>query len=314
MCRAGIWAAFLCAALLLTACSPEAEETGAEAGGADDTDSVEEMSGPSIYEKDGQKYYTFQDVEGNSYDAVLQETVPPCTYDFSLLKTEEETGYKSYIDEENRVTAKFGIDVSEFQGEEIDWKQVKDSGVEFVLIRLGYRAYGETGDLVLDAMFEQNIKGASEEGLEVGVYFFSQAVSAAEAVEEAEFVLKHIRSYEISGPVVYDTEEIKWDTARTDENTDQEFTNYCKVFCDTVEHEGYDSMIYSNMKWMAFTLDMEELTEYDFWYADYHEIPQCPYDYEIWQYSESGVVPGINANVDLNLWFQKEDRGNEPKE
>ena len=66
-------------------------------------------------------------------------------------------------------------------------------------------------------------------------------------------------------------------------------------------------MIYSNMKWMAFTLDMEELTEYDFWYADYHDIPQCPYDYKIWQYSETGAVPGINANVDLNLWFEKEE-------
>ena len=180
------------------------------------------------------------------------------------------------------------IDVSEFQGEEIDWKQVKDSGVEFVIIRLGYRAYGDSGELVLDAMYEQNIQGALEAGLDVGVYFFSQAVNAAE--------------------VVYDTEEIKWDTARTDNNTKQEFTNFCKVFCDTIEHAGYESMIYSNMKWMAFTLDMSELSEYDFWYADYHEVPQCPYDYKIWQYSEEGAVPGINGNVDLNLWFKKEEK------
>ena len=81
-----------------------------------------------------------------------------------------------------------------------------------------------------------------------------------------------------------------------------------EVFCDTVSHAGYDPMIYSNMEWMAFTLDMEELSEYDFWYADYSDIPQCPYDYKIWQYSESGVVPGINANVDLNLWFREEKK------
>ena len=204
--------------------------------------------------------------------------------------------------------------MSEFQGEAIDWKQVKDSGVEFVIIRLGYRAYGDTGELVMDAMYEQNIKGALDAGLDVGVYFFSQAVSAAEAVEEAEFVLKHLKPYEITGPVVYDTEEIKWDAARTDKNTDKDFTNFCKVFCDTVEQKGYDTMIYSNMKWMAFTLDMEELTEYDFWYADYHEIPQCPYDYKIWQYSETGAVPGINANVDLNLWFEKENAQEEAHE
>lgn len=290
----------VCLAFSMSACSGRLQETGADMAEEEETqNSLEEGT------------YTFRDVEENEYEAPLLSGVPKCTYDFSKLKTDEETGYKSFHDKENGVTARFGIDVSEFQGEAIDWKQVKDSGVEFVIIRLGYRAYGDTGELVMDAMYEQNIKGALDAGLDVGVYFFSQAVSAAEAVEEAEFVLKHLKPYEITGPVVYDTEEIKWDAARTDKNTDKDFTNFCKVFCDTVEQKGYDTMIYSNMKWMAFTLDMEELTEYDFWYADYHDIPQCPYDYEMWQYSETGAVPGINANVDLNLWFQKENEQQE---
>lgn len=286
---------FMILLLLLSGCAGQTEETSAD-GGED------------IHMTEDGEYFTFKDVEGNSYEAPLLTDVPECTYDFTYLQTDETTGYKSFTDEENGVTARFGIDVSEFQGEDIDWKQVKDSGVEFVIIRLGYRAYGESGALVLDAMYEKNIKGALKEGLDVGVYFFSQAISAAEAVEEAEFVLENLEPYDITGPVVYDTEEIKWDTARTEVNTKQEFTNFCKVFCDTVEHAGYDSMIYSNMKWMAFTLDREQLKEYDFWYADYYDIPQCPYDYEIWQYSESGTVPGINANVDLNLWFQKEEK------
>ena len=285
-------------AFLMCGCEAEVEESSADGG--EDIHMTEEGA-----------YYTFQDVEENTYEAPLLSDVPKCTYDFEHLKTDETTGNKSFYDEENGVTARFGIDVSEFQGEEIDWKQVRDSGVEFVIIRLGYRAYGESGELVLDAMYEDNIKGALDAGLDVGVYFFSQAVSAAEAVEEADFVLEHLKPYEITGPVVYDTEEIKWDTARTDNNTKQEFTNYCKVFCDTVEHAGYDPMIYSNMKWMAFTLDMSELSGYDFWYADYHDVPQCPYDYKIWQYSEEGAVPGINANVDLNLWFQKGEKSNE---
>lgn len=263
-------------------------------------------TGIRIEEKDGKEYFIFQDVKENSYRAELLENVPKNIYDFSCLSTDEDTGLKKYNDEKNGITSKMGIDVSEFQGGDIDWKQVKDSGIEFVIVRVGYRAYGESGELVKDAMFEQNIEGALEAGLEVGVYFFSQAITPGEAVEEAEFVLDLIRPYKITGPVVYDTEEIKGDTARTDGNTRQEFTNYCKVFCDTVEHAGYDSMIYANMKWMAFTLDMEELTDYDFWYADYHELPQNPYDYAIWQYSETGAVPGINANVDLNIWFEKE--------
>ena len=182
----------------------------------------------------------------------------------------------------------------------------RDSGlVDFAIIRIGGRLM-QSGGLYEDAYFRANLEGAKAAGLKVGVYFFSQAISASEAVEEAEFVLDHIRGYDISGPVVYDTEEIKYDTARTDQNTRQEYTNYCKIFCDTIESEGYDAMIYANMKWMAFTLDMEELTDYRFWYADYHELPQCPYEYTIWQYSENGTVPGINTPVDLNIWFQKE--------
>lgn len=288
---------FLCALLLLGGCQRQGQVVGTE----DDN-----TAGIDIEEEDGKDIYVFQDVEGNEYEAELLPDVPQCTYDFSRLETDESTGYKSYRDEENAVSARRGIDVSEFQGETIDWKQVKDSGIEFVIIRLGYRAYGSTGALVMDAMYEKNIKGALDAGLDVGVYFFSQAISPAEAVEEAEFVLEHIQGYDIHGPVVYDTEEIKYDTARTDENTREEYTSYCKIFCDTVEAKGYDTMIYANMKWMAFTLVMEELADYDFWYADYHAVPQCPYDYKIWQYSETGVVPGINGSVDLNLWFEEE--------
>ena len=199
------------------------------------------------------------------------------------------------------------MDVSEFQGEDTDWQQVKESGIDFVIVRLGYRAYGESGVLVLDDMFDQNVQGALSAGLEVGVYFFSQATTLSETVEEADFVLEHIRQYDITAPVVFDTEEIKGDEARTDSNTREDFTNYCKVFCDSIKAEGYDAMIYANMKWMAFTLKMEELTEYDFWYADYHEEPQCPYAFKMWQYSETGEVPGITGHVDLDLWFQEEN-------
>ena len=288
----------LCCVLFLSACVTAVRE--------EDTGEQEESTaGVRTEEKDGKEFFVFQDVEENSYRAELLENVPRNTYDFSNLHTDEKTGFKTYEDEENGVDSRIGIDVSEFQGEDIDWKQVRGSGIEFAIIRLGYRAYGETGELVLDDMFDRNVQGALDAGLDVGVYFFSQAVTPGEAVEEAEFVLEHIRGYEIDGPVVYDTEEIKGDTARTDNNTRQEFTNYCKVFCDTIKHSGYDPMIYANMKWMAFTLDMEQLTDYSFWYADYHDVPQCPYDYEIWQYSETGAVPGINANVDLNVWFQK---------
>lgn len=289
-----------CMVLFLAGCRMRGQEEGTK---------EDSTAGIAIKEKEnGEKVYTFKDMEGISHEAELLPDVPGCTYDFSCIKTDKKNGRKSYRDEEKAVSARQGIDVSEFQGEQIDWEKVKKSGVEFVMIRLGYRAYGEEGELVLDAMYDKNIKGALRAGLDVGVYFFSQAVSPAEAVEEAEYVLKHIRGYEIDGPVVYDTEDIEYCAARTDKNTRQEFTNYCKVFCETVEAAGYDTMIYSNMKWMAFTLDMEQLSGYDFWYADYHAVPQCPYDYKIWQYSDAGSIPGISGSVNLDLWFQ-EDKG-----
>lgn len=247
--------------------------------------------------------YIFQDEAGNSYEAKLLENVSKCRYDFNNLKDDE--GIKRFFDEENGIRSELGIDVSEFQGE-IDWQQVKEFGIEFVIIRVGYRAYGENGTLVLDAGFDNNIQGAIDAGLNVGVYFFSQAVSDEEAKEEAEYVLEKIAPYKINGPVVFDTEEIKSGEARTDNNTIEQYTNNCIVFCETIKKAGYEPMIYANMKWMAFMLELERLDAYSFWYTDYQEEPQCPYEYEIWQYTENGVVPGIESNVNMNLWFVKE--------
>lgn len=288
----------LCCVLLLSACVRKTQEEG--------TENQKSTTGVQIEEKNGKQFFVFQDADEKTYRSELLQKASRNTYDFTNLNTDEKTGFKSYTDKKNGVTSRMGIDVSEFQGENIDWEKVRGSGIEFVILRLGYRAYGESGDLVLDDMFDQNVQGALAAGLDVGVYFFTQAITPGEAVEEAEFVLKHIRRYKIDGPVVCDTEEIKSDTPRTEKNTRQEFTNYCKIFCDTIEQAGYDSMIYTNMKWMAFTLDMDELEGYEFWYADYHDVPQCPYDYSIWQYSESGAVPGISTNVDLDIWFQKD--------
>ena len=146
----------------------------------DKQENTQIVSGVQIVTEDGKKYYDFQDVKENNYRARLLNQVPRNSYDFSNLALDEETGYLSYKDTKGKVSAKKGIDVSEFQGETIDWQQVKESGIEFVIVRLGYRAYGESGALVEDAMFEQNVQGALDAGLEVGVYFFSQAISATE--------------------------------------------------------------------------------------------------------------------------------------
>ena len=246
--------------------------------------------------------FQFVDVKGVEYEAPLLENVPMNTYDYDLLS--KKNGYPCYTDKDGKVISKLGIDVSEYQNP-VNWQQVKNAGVEYVMIRVGYRGYGEEGRLVEDAMFRSHMEGAVAAGLEVGVYFFSQAINEKETLEEVQFVLDRIKEYPVTYPVVYDTEEIKDDVARTDNLTEEQFTQNCITFCDAIREAGYDTMIYANMKWMAFTLDMRKLTEYEKWYADYEPVPQCPYEFSMWQYTEAGQLPGIEGKVDLNLWFEE---------
>lgn len=253
--------------------------------------------------KQGEKFYTFVDVLGESYEAVLRKDVPRTTVDNSRIT--EKNGYKYYTDEQGEILSSIGVDVSKYQAE-IDWDQVKASGIDFVMIRVGYRGYGEEGKLVEDELFRTHADGASEAGLGVGVYFFSQALNEEETLEEAQFVLDRIKDYDITYPVVFDTEEIKDDEARTDHLDKKQFTENCVTFCEAVKEAGYHPMIYANMKWMAFTLDLRKLTSYDKWYADYEPFPQCPYEFAMWQYTEEGQVPGLTGNVDLNVYFEDE--------
>ena len=226
-------------------------------------------------------------------------------YDWKYLN--EENGYKYYEDNSNNINtpnnrSKIGIDVSKYQGD-IDYKQVKESGIEFVIIRMGYRGYGN-GKLVVDEYYYQNVEKALEVGLEVGVYIFSQAINVDEAIEEANFVYDNIKDYDITYPVVFDTEEIKFDDARTDDLTVPELTNITIAFCERIKKLGYKPMIYANAKWLTTKLDLTKLQEYDIWYADYQEEPIYPYQFHMWQYTDEGRVPGIDGYVDLNISFE----------
>ena len=224
---------------------------------------------------------------------IPSNNIDPSKIKGDLLKTYEDENFYSLN----------GIDVSEHQGK-IDFSTLKDQGIEFVYLRLGYRSYGD-GSLHLDACFEENYQKAKEAGLMIGVYFFSQAINEKEAIDEAYFVKDNLKGKSIDLHVVYDLEDISYDTSRMSDTSKEVRVNNAMSFAAKIKDLGYEPMIYCNMKWMAFTLDMEELAGYDFWYADYYDVPQCPYDYKIWQYSETGIVPGINGNVDLNLWFQE---------
>lgn len=193
-----------------------------------------------------------------------------------------------------------GIDVSVWQ-EDINWAQVKEAGIQFAMIRLGYRSMAE-GVLNEDSCAKANYAGATAAGIPVGGYFFSQAVTVEEAVQEARFVLEMIRDWDVRMPIVYDWEYTGEDT-RTANVDARTLTDCTKAFCETVEQAGYEAMVYFNSYQAENSLFLEELAEYPFWLAQYDQPLDFEHRIAMWQYTDQGRVPGIEGDVDVNLYF-----------
>ena len=210
-------------------------------------------------------------------------------------------GSLEYI-KDGQVISHKGIDVSKHQGE-IDWTKVAADGVEFAFIRVGNRGYG-TGAIVEDAQFEANIKGALSNGIQVGVYFFSQAINEEEPMDEAQFVLEKIAPYKIQCPVVIDVEKVSDSEARMNQISLEQRTSNTLVFLETVEAAGYEVMLYHNMEMGTLMLDMEQFEDYSKWFAYYNKEIYYPYVFDVWQYSDKGKVDGITGDVDLNISFK----------
>ena len=204
-----------------------------------------------------------------------------------------------------------GIDVSAYNGT-INWGNVKRSGIDFAMIRVGYRGYGKAGNFREDANFRTNIKAANQLDLPVGIYFVTQAITEAEAIEEANWVLDKIKEYKVQYPIAIDIEEpgleSPSDIPRT-QNLDKNTRTYlASVFCKTIQNAGYTPIIYTNLNWAYNYLNMTDLSQYDTWIARHREInlgPGYKWDYSMWQYSSTGTVNGILGNVDLNICYKK---------
>lgn len=199
-------------------------------------------------------------------------------------------------------TGVLGIDVSKWQ-KEIDWDKVKNEGVDFAIIRCGYRG-SVTGSLVEDPYFEQNIKGARAAGIKVGVYFFTQAVNEVEAVEEASMVISLVRDYELQYPVFIDTEGAGGN-GRADSLNVEERTAVCEAFCATVKNAGLEAGVYASRNWYNNKLTANTLESYAIWLAEYRSVPLYQGYYQMWQYTSKGKINGINGNVDLNVSYRK---------
>lgn len=222
-------------------------------------------------------------------------------FDRSLFVADER-GRISYTGEGYRCMT--GIDVSEHQYD-IDWQQVAADGIDFAIIRTGYRGY-TSGGLYEDKYFRQNMEGALNAGLQVGVYFFSQATSRREAHEEAAYVLEQIRDYRVTLPIVFDM-EILGENYRTYNMSRRTLYGAACAFCEDVKAAGHEPMIYMTqyLGYQKYTL--RELSDYGFWFAEYYvDYPSFIYDIDIWQYSDTGSVAGVSGNVDMDVYLIKE--------
>ncbi len=244
------------------------------------------------------KHTLIQYADGSEEWVQISPSLPKHDFDFTKLVCQSNL-MKYY--ENGRKTSFVGVDISKLQ-DYVDFTKVKKAGIDFVMLRVGARGYG-TGQLMIDENFKDNIERAVEAGLEVGVYFFSQAVTVEEAVEEANMVIDNLWDYQISYPVAYDMEFIPNDTARTDGLGKAEKTDIAKAFLDTIAANGYKTMIYGNKEWLIKEIDMSKLTAYDVWLSQAADIPDYPYKFTMWQYSYEGSVDGITGYVDMNISF-----------
>lgn len=231
-------------------------------------------------------------------EVVGEDVVYQSPYDWTMLVRSD--GRYSYV-VDGQVKSRLGIDVSENQ-HEIDWNSVANDGIDFAVIRIGYRGATE-GSLYVDPNYWTNFEGARSAGLDCGVYFFSQAVSTDEAVEEAEFVLEHLAGNELEYPIVFDSEKVALGTeaSRTSDLKSDEMTAIAEAFCNRVEQAGYQSMVYGN----SFDLSRyqyDKIKDSHIWWAEYDTpLPTARIDFLIWQYTASGEVAGISGPVDMDI-------------
>ncbi|MDR2044251.1 MAG: glycoside hydrolase family 25 protein [Clostridium sp.] len=244
------------------------------------------------------KHTLIRYADGKEEWVLISPYLPKQGYDFTNLVSQSGL-MKYYVN--GKKASYLGADISKYQ-DYVDFVKLKKAGVDYVMLRVGARGYG-SGQLTVDDYFADNIKRAADAGLEIGVYFFSQALTQEEALEEADLVLEQIRDHEVRFPVVFDMEYVENDTARVEALSKEEKTTLTKLFLDTVKAAGYIPMIYGNKEWLIKRIDLSRLTAYDVWLSQAADIPDYPYRFTMWQYTTSASISGIAGLANLNISF-----------
>ena len=238
--------------------------------------------------------------DGTEEWVMLNPYLKKNTYDFTNL--EEKAGLRRYMENGKKISY-VGVDLSKQNGD-VNFNSMKAAGVDYVMIRLGGRGYS-TGQISLDENFKKNIEGAAAAGLDIGVYFYSQAISQEEAIQEVNLVIQNLEPYRanVKYPIAFDMEFVANDTARIDSLTKDEKTNIATSFLESVKAAGYVPMIYGDKEWLIKEIDLARLQSYDVWLVQEQELPDYPYQFTMWQYSTEGVVNGVSGDANLNISF-----------
>ena len=228
-----------------------------------------------------------------------EPTIPPETNPYTVKDFQyDQNNYLRCLRQDSYA----GVDVSAFQGD-IDWTKVKASGIDFAIIRLGYRGYGKAGRMVEDEYAQDNLKEATEVGLPIGAYFFSQALTIEEVDQEIEFMLEILGDYKLDLPIILDWEIPGVENPRTKNMDAITLTELQRYYCQVMTEKGFQPMVYFNWHQSRTLLKLSELEDYPFWLALYQDRMTYPWHVEMWQYTDQGRVPGIEGNVDLNVYM-----------
>ena len=275
----------------------ETEEPVEEENVEEEEEEIEEEEVENDPSKDG-KHVEIVYRDGTSEWLEINPYWKKNNYDFANLVSKNDLLH--YYSNGKQISY-LGVDLSKYQSK-VDFAAIQSEGIDFCMLRVGARGY-ETGTIQEDEKFQEFLTGAEAVGMPVGLYFFSQAVTEAEAVEEANYVIARIGEHKISYPIAFDMEYIDNDSSRIETLTKTEKTNIALAFLQRIEEAGYTGMIYGNKEWLLKRIDLSKFEKYDVWLTQEDDIPDYPYTYSMWQYTKQGEVYGIDGYVDLNISF-----------
>ena len=256
----------------------------------------EQEEGPDLSEGGTKTKVTLPD--GTEQWVMINAYIPKHSYDFVGLVYQDPV--MKYYDKGNAISH-LGVNLNRNSGD-VNFEKLKSAGVEFVMIRFGARGY-QNGQISIDDKYATYVQEAREAGLEVGLTFYSQAVTQEEAVEEANAVLGSISANSISYPIVFDMELVSNDNARIDTLSKMTLTNIADAFCKTIKDAGYSPMIYGNKYWLLRKIDLTKLSSYDIWLSQEEDVPDYPYKFSMWEYTREGQIDGISGDASLSISF-----------